>query len=327
MSNRNTKLVTPETDRMLTVLAPAPVVYNKSVPTKTRVPDPGWFSGDRMKFEDWWRGIYLFLKSNRVVAANKRITAVLVQLRRGIAGIYAQKKINELENTNDIQSWEEFVEEIKTVFSNKSKAADAEWKIETFRQDRKHIMDFIIEFEVLAMKVEMDDLHAIFLLKKNVWADIIKTILGYPPIAAPDTLKEWKVAITAVEQGYESMESWHDYKTSTVIIFGERRALMNIRKSRNNFDKNGKPRCFNYNLYRHLAKECRRPKKERKTRKCYKCDKQRHLLQLRNLSVGLREEPCIGFTQENLIENSLQELSLLKYVVTLVYAMTILLLS
>ena len=29
-------------------------------------------------------------------------------------------------------------------------------------------MDFIIEFEVLAMKVEMDDLHAIFLLKKNV---------------------------------------------------------------------------------------------------------------------------------------------------------------
>ena len=29
-------------------------------------------------------------------------------------------------------------------------------------------MDFIIEFEVLVMKVEMDDLHAIFLLKKNV---------------------------------------------------------------------------------------------------------------------------------------------------------------
>ena len=53
MSNRNTKLVTPETDRMLTVPAPAPVVYNKSVPTKTMVPDPGWFSGDRMKFEDW----------------------------------------------------------------------------------------------------------------------------------------------------------------------------------------------------------------------------------------------------------------------------------
>ena len=47
------------------------------------------------------------------------------------------------------------------------------------------------------------------------------------------------------------------------------------------------------------------------------------MLQLRNLSVGLGEEPCIGFTQENSMENSLQELSL---VVTLVRATTTLLL-
>jgi len=51
------------------------------------------------------------------------------------------------------------------------------------------------------------------------------------------------------------------------------------------------------------------------------------VLQLRNLSVDLGEEPCIGFIQENSIENSLQELSLLIYVVTLVHAMTTLLLS
>ena len=30
------------------------------------------------------------------------------------------------------------------------------------------------------------------------------------------------------------------------------------------------------------------------------------LLQLKDLSVGQWEEPCIGFTQENLIENSVQ---------------------
>ena len=50
------------------------------------------------------------------------------------------------------------------------------------------------------------------------------------------------------------------------------------------------------------------------------------VLQLRNLSIGLGEEPCIGFTQENSMENSLQDLSLLIYVVTLVHAMTMLLL-
>ena len=207
VSNRSTEPVTPEIDRMLTASAPAPVVYNKIVLTKTMVPDLEWFDRDKTKFEDWWRGICLFLKSNRVVAADERITAVLAQLREGVAGIYTQKKINKLEDTNDIQSWEEFVEEIKTTFNNKSKAADAEWKIETFKQSKKHIADFMIEFEALAMKVEMDDLYVIFLLKKNVQADIIKTILGYLLMAASNTLKEWKVTITTVGQGYESTES------------------------------------------------------------------------------------------------------------------------
>ena len=41
----------------------------------------------------------------------------------------------------------------------------------------------MIEFEALAMKADTNELHAIFLLKKNVRQDIIKTILGYPPIA------------------------------------------------------------------------------------------------------------------------------------------------
>ena len=64
----------------------------------------------------------------------------------------------------------------------------------------------MIKFEVLTMKTDTDKLHMIFLLKKNIQQDIIKTILGYPPITAPDTLKEWKVAITSVGQEYKSIE-------------------------------------------------------------------------------------------------------------------------
>jgi len=56
------------------------------------------------------------------------------------------------------------------------------------------------------MKMDTDKLHAIFLLKKNVQSDIIKTILEYLPIVAPETLKEWKVAITSVGQGYKFTE-------------------------------------------------------------------------------------------------------------------------
>ena len=60
------------------------------------------------------------------------------------------------------------MKEIKTTFSNKMKAADAEWKIEMFKQRKKNTADFIIEFKTLAMKMDTDELHAIFLLKKNV---------------------------------------------------------------------------------------------------------------------------------------------------------------
>ena len=44
-------------------------------------------------------------------------------------------------------------------------------------------------------------------------------ILGYPPIAVPEILKEWKVAITSLEQGYESTEGQQDYKTSTETTY------------------------------------------------------------------------------------------------------------
>ena len=76
------------------------------------------------------------------------------------------------------------------MFSNKNKAVDTEWKIEMFKQEKKHIANFIIEFKILAIKTKTNNLHAIFLLKKNIQTDIIKTILEYLLGAASETLRE-----------------------------------------------------------------------------------------------------------------------------------------
>ena len=75
----------------------------------------------------------MFLKSNRVIETNDRITAILTHLREGIVGIYAQKKLDKLDGELGTQDWDDFVKEIKTTFSNKMKAADAEWRIESFK--------------------------------------------------------------------------------------------------------------------------------------------------------------------------------------------------
>ena len=140
----------------------------------------------------------MFLKSNRVIETDNKITAILAHLRGDIAGIYIQKKLDKLDKELGTQDWNDFMKEIKTIFSDKTKAADAKWRIESFKQGKQNITNFMIEFETLAIKADTDKLHAIFLLKKNIQQDIIKMILGYPPITAPKTLKEWKVAITSV---------------------------------------------------------------------------------------------------------------------------------
>ena len=64
----------------------------------------------------------------------------------------------------------------------------------------------MIKFEALAMKADTNKLHTIFLLKKNVRQDIIKTILEYLPIVAPKILKKQKVVTTLVGQEYKSTE-------------------------------------------------------------------------------------------------------------------------
>jgi len=92
----------------------------------------------------------------------------------------------------------------------------------------------------------------------------------------PKTLKEWKVAITSVGQGYESTEERHDYKTSTGTTYRGRGQPMDIGKSNENF-KDGKPKCFNCNKYGHMAKECQSEKKEQETQTCFKYDKKGHI--------------------------------------------------
>ena len=78
------------------LIVPALAIYDETaqaVMLKSIVLDLRWFDGNQTKFENQWRGIQLF-KSNRVIATDNKITAILAQLRVCIVGIYVWKKIN-----------------------------------------------------------------------------------------------------------------------------------------------------------------------------------------------------------------------------------------
>ena len=80
--------------------APVPVTTNNNVQAvmpKNMVPNPEWFNRDWIKFEDWWKEMQLFFKSNRVMETNDRITVILIYLREDVVGIYVQKKVDELD--------------------------------------------------------------------------------------------------------------------------------------------------------------------------------------------------------------------------------------
>ena len=85
-------------------------------------------------------------------------------------------------------------------------------------------------------------------MKKNARSKIIKTILEYLPIVVSEILKEWKVAIILVGQGYKSTKSRQDYQTGLEITYGKRGASMDIGKAKDNYKENEKCRCFNCNI-------------------------------------------------------------------------------
>ena len=57
-----------------------------------------------------------------------------------------------MEDGNNVQDQNDFVKEIKMLFSDKSNVADAKWKIKIFKQGNKYITDFIMKFKALVIE-------------------------------------------------------------------------------------------------------------------------------------------------------------------------------
>ena len=77
--------------------------------------------------------------------------------------------------------------------------------------------------------------------------------------------------ITSIEQEYKSTEGQQDYRTALGVIY-RGGVPMDIVNAKDNF-KNKKSKYFNWNVYKYITKDCKKPKKEWKTRECYKCKK------------------------------------------------------
>ena len=126
------------------------------------------------------------------------------------------------------------------------------WNVQT---RKKYIMDFMIEFKVLAIQTETDDIYIChFLIEEEYQEQYYQNYIGIPTYSS-----------TRDTQEVES--SNYISQTGIRTTCGRREAFMDIEKFKDNYNKNKKLKCFNCNVYRHIAKDCQKPKEEKETRK------------------------------------------------------------
>ena len=80
------------------------------------------------------------------------------------------------------------------------------------------------------------------------------------------------MAITLVGQGYKLIEEQHDYRISTETTYKGWEMPMDISKTKDSYDKEGRPKCFNCNKYGHIVNKYQK-RKEKDPRKCFRCKK------------------------------------------------------
>jgi hypothetical protein len=170
----------------------------------------------------------LHLKLNKVTNPDDKIIIITSKMRGGVAGFHTQHWQDKMIQTDDTADWDKFKKELETMFSLGDRTEIARSQIKEFKQGGQHINNFIIKFGVLKETAKIDDQHAIFLLKQHVKFDIIKVILGYPPIAIPSKLNDWIEAIRSVGKGQESTQTCHDILTPTGVIYGVKGQPMEI---------------------------------------------------------------------------------------------------
>ena len=244
---------------------------------------PEDFDGNRTKFANWWANMQMYMMGFNKINSVGRIIGVLSRCTKGEVAAWAEVKKQQV-LAGALKDWEAFKTQIEDRFNDPTRIQKAQHDIHGYVQGKEPVQTYIDHFENLKELSKISDADALYLFRRGLKPEVLSRIYA-ADVEGPTTYKELidkarKIGLnldiirgfknaavgasTSVKPSYPSK----DVKTGTGTTYGGSGKPMEI-------DRTG-PRCYNCNGFGHMARECKKPKREKGA--CFECGKQGHVV-------------------------------------------------
>jgi hypothetical protein len=170
----------------------APTTANITSPKEIKMNTPTPFSGERKKLDTFLMEVEMYLAMNNDIydTDKKKIIFTLSFMKDGTAGAWKQSYWTTHANAAQIQSWDDFKQEIRDSFTQVDKEGDAITKLETETMSGGTADEYIEKFKIWAVDSGVtQDRPLIEWFMKGMNGPLLDKILGLEN--PPTTIKGW----------------------------------------------------------------------------------------------------------------------------------------
>ena len=236
--------------------------------------DPGHYSGERVKFLEWWMKMKVWIKVNEAILPLPfdKAAAVWSRMEGPIAGRYAANRLNECTRVNFWPDYDDLCTEIEGFFSPQTSTEWAKMELRKLKQGGSRIDDFMAKFVSLKVQGKVSDNFRCALLEQALKPELLREVL-----LTNCDISDWQGFVDQIMKVGCNLERLHILRGGG---YGYQRsygggarfsaagtqpgagAPMDIGAARQQQPQQraGNPQCYNCQQFGHIARNCRNKK-------------------------------------------------------------------
>lgn len=173
-----------------------------------KVAPPDIYDGSLSKAKTFLSQVMLFIagKKDEVRDDHDKIILMLSYMKGGTAGPWAEQKVQQYLSSETVsETWLEFLEEFKAVFSDPDPAGTARNKMERLHQGTLTCDEYVSKFRELKVDTGYNDAALVEKFKKGLNQTLVDKIYGLQEM--PDDLKGWETWATKFDRQWRQREA------------------------------------------------------------------------------------------------------------------------